>query len=247
MLYHYTSLEALALILKSKTIKFNRMDLMDDPDESAFKYGDSEMWFNSSSFVSCWTRDKEENIALWKMYSNLRGVRIGLSQQMFITFGEGLKEYFFEKGRYEDEELVIVPYYNHTWPTPIKYDLIDDEHAKNVYKEIAKSRGGIVTVEHKEIGIHKKKYWEFQKEERFIIVGLSIIEHGEGVVKVGNGKVTREAFFIPLKDEALLNMEILLGPLSSEGDRIIVESLIQKFIGTEHHVKINHSIVKIKH
>ena len=77
MLYHYTSLATFALILTTKSIKFNRLDLVDDPDESLFGYGDSDMKLNSSSFVSCWTEDKVENIALWKMYTDLKGVRIG--------------------------------------------------------------------------------------------------------------------------------------------------------------------------
>ena len=39
MLYHYTSLATFALILTTKSIKFNRLDLVDDPDESLFGYG----------------------------------------------------------------------------------------------------------------------------------------------------------------------------------------------------------------
>lgn len=33
-IYHYTSLENLALILKHKTIRFNRLDRMEDPCEN---------------------------------------------------------------------------------------------------------------------------------------------------------------------------------------------------------------------
>lgn len=86
MLYHYTSLATFALILTTKSIKFNRLDLVDDPDESLFGYGDSDMKLNSSSFVSCWTEDKVENIALWKMYTDLKGVRIGLDKDMFVVY-----------------------------------------------------------------------------------------------------------------------------------------------------------------
>ena len=46
MLYHYTSLATFALILTTKSIKFNRLDLVDDPDESLFGYGDSDMKLN---------------------------------------------------------------------------------------------------------------------------------------------------------------------------------------------------------
>ncbi len=32
--YHYTSIETLALILKNKSIRFNRLDCVDDLEES---------------------------------------------------------------------------------------------------------------------------------------------------------------------------------------------------------------------
>lgn len=33
-IYHYTSIETLALIIKNKTIRFNRLDFVDDCEES---------------------------------------------------------------------------------------------------------------------------------------------------------------------------------------------------------------------
>ena len=38
-IYHYTSIETLALILKNKTIRFNRLDHVDDVDEAAYGSG----------------------------------------------------------------------------------------------------------------------------------------------------------------------------------------------------------------
>lgn len=97
MLYHYTSLATFALILTTKSIKFNRLDLVDDPDESLFGYGDSDMKLNSSSFVSCWTEDKVENIALWKMYTDLKGVRIGLDKDSLLYIKLMIKLLFLKK------------------------------------------------------------------------------------------------------------------------------------------------------
>lgn len=75
-LYHYSSIETLALILKNKTIRFNRLDLVDDPEECETKdFGKIGRFF----FVSCWMSDEEESIPMWKMYSNdLKGVRVKL-------------------------------------------------------------------------------------------------------------------------------------------------------------------------
>lgn len=38
-IYHYTNIEALALILKNQTIRFNRLDKVDDIEE-----GNAESW-----------------------------------------------------------------------------------------------------------------------------------------------------------------------------------------------------------
>lgn len=84
-IYHYTNIEALALILKNQTIRFNRLDKVDDIEE-----GNAESWgvkFCKYVFVSCWTDIKEENIPLWKMYSgNTGGIRIALEQEMFKEY-----------------------------------------------------------------------------------------------------------------------------------------------------------------
>lgn len=36
-LFHYTNIDSLALILRNKTIRFSRLDRVDDPDEYSFK------------------------------------------------------------------------------------------------------------------------------------------------------------------------------------------------------------------
>ena len=139
MLYHYTSLATFALILTTKSIKFNRLDLVDDPDESLFGYGDSDMKLNSSSFVSCWTEDKVENIALWKMYTDLKGVRIGLDKDMFVVYKINDKTSFLKERFYRDGHLAVNSDMNNTEPCNVEYDLKDDNDAVKCYKEYAVS------------------------------------------------------------------------------------------------------------
>ncbi|MBA4319244.1 MAG: hypothetical protein C0412_12655 [Flavobacterium sp.] len=75
-LYHYTTIEKLALILNKQTIRFNRLDQVDDLREST-SFGKINL--SKYLFVSCWTDVIEENLALWSMYSNgMTGVRISL-------------------------------------------------------------------------------------------------------------------------------------------------------------------------
>ena len=84
-IYHYTNLESLALILKNKTIRFNRLDKVDDIEEgNAESYG---VRFCKYVFVSCWTENPIESIPLWKIYSGeFGGVRISVEQEMFQEY-----------------------------------------------------------------------------------------------------------------------------------------------------------------
>ena len=65
-LYHYTSLENLALILKNKTIKFNNLLYVDDMEEAETE--DMGL-FGRFVYVSCWTMDSEESIPMWNLYT----------------------------------------------------------------------------------------------------------------------------------------------------------------------------------
>jgi hypothetical protein len=105
LLYHYTSIENLALILKNKTICFNNLLNVDDIEEvETSDMGKFGKYIN----VSCWTEEKEESIPLWNLYTpNMRGVRIGLPKFPF-------KKYHFNKGSYH---LIndIDTYINQEW------------------------------------------------------------------------------------------------------------------------------------
>lgn len=80
-LYHYTTIETLALILKYKSIRFNSLANVDDLEEQ--ESADLSN-FGKFCFASCWTADAKENIALWNMYSkNGTGIRIKLPSNLF--------------------------------------------------------------------------------------------------------------------------------------------------------------------
>jgi len=80
-LYQYTSVGSLEEILQSRTLRFSRLDKVNDPQEATA----SDLPFASSSiFVSCWTSEEAESIPMWSMYGEtLRGVRVRLPANMF--------------------------------------------------------------------------------------------------------------------------------------------------------------------
>lgn len=65
-LYHYTSLETLALILKNKTLCFNNLRNVDDMEEAQ---SEDMGEFGKFVYISCWTADSEESIPLWNLYT----------------------------------------------------------------------------------------------------------------------------------------------------------------------------------
>ncbi len=86
-LYHYTSVETLLLILKNKTIRFSRLDCLNDPLEGThlkFKY------LNENIYASSWTSEANESLPMWKIYSNLKGVRIKMPIDLF-SFRDEIK------------------------------------------------------------------------------------------------------------------------------------------------------------
>lgn len=76
MLYHYTSIESLALILENRTLRFMPLSTMDDPEENMTSdCADIGRHFYASS----WTDLCTESIPMWTMYTKIdAGVRIGL-------------------------------------------------------------------------------------------------------------------------------------------------------------------------
>ena len=81
MIYHYTTAEILKLILASRKIRFNRTDRVDDTTEARRH---PVIQFGKYFYVSCWTRDPDESIPLWRMYGGgMHGVRISLPDYPF--------------------------------------------------------------------------------------------------------------------------------------------------------------------
>lgn len=257
LLYHYTSIETLALILKHKTICFNNLLNVDDIEEAETKdLGNFGKYFN----VSCWTEDKEESIPLWNLYTpNMKGVRIGLPRFPF-------KKYYFKAGKFgltsdietyinlesvynEDKGSIIA-----NMPILLKVEYTNDE--EKIYpkvrecnnlpllREVIKT-GNIngydlnVNYSLKDLGKYKRDNWSFQKEWRYIISVGPISLKSEPTVEGNIDYVRRledtqspapyDRIFLEIDEKFLDDMEILIGPNSSEAEKIIINSLIREY------------------
>lgn len=72
-LFHYTTIDTLAYMMSNRSIRFGRLDTLDDKTES-----EQFAAFNPLKYIfSCsFTDDPKESIPLWKMYANMEtGIR----------------------------------------------------------------------------------------------------------------------------------------------------------------------------
>jgi hypothetical protein len=221
-IYHYTSIETLALILKTKRIRFSRLDTVDDPEE--YQYADEAMQPAQFTFVSCWTRNAIENIPQWKLYANNQhGVRIGLDEEMFPLFRDCPNPLFEQNEHWylpDYNELnkkgyQVLPLVAHENPL---YDIVyanDLSHVTDlIYKEDQEGK----KVNMRMLGRYKSTCWSFQKECRFIF-------------SFKPEKRVKETFFdVMLSMHVFNDIEILLGPCVTEAERLIIEALMGRYL-----------------
>ena len=188
-LYHYTSIDCLACILKNKTIRFTRLDLLDDLEENIQSSGVN---IGHYAFASCWTEDKEESIPLWKMYTeNGLGVRLAIDSDMFMDYHNpetltllGIKlstkdsPLSITKTPLEDfinPDIMLLPITPSEMSNQIfkRVEYVDDvyERTKDCVKIIhGENNYSRVFIFHPHVGKYKNKRWAFQKEVRFVIL-----------------------------------------------------------------------------
>lgn len=254
-LYQYTTIDTLALILKNRTIKFNSLMNVDDMEEAQTKDVDN---YGKFIFTSCWTDDKKENLALWNMYAGkTHGVRIKLPTHCFIDDRKSIIEQIenrnlkiLDKGS-GDVDIDIVTntevenIYNpcsFNFYHLIKVEYTDDESKikPNLIMEREYFNDNDEKVKEKYfsdsiIGEYKRKYWEFQREWRYIIVtmlkginNLDILSKND-VRRIEEFQDIPEGIYVGIDKEKIEQMEVMLGPSTNDSDRIIVEALIDKY------------------
>lgn len=253
-LYHYTNIEALALILKNKTIRFNSLDKMDDLQEK--ETADLQN-IGQFCYKSSWTDDDTESIPMWNMYASLNlGVRIRLQKNPFkiydnttetltkvlnipivsnpnekapqsiIPLSEMFSKGFFSVQAMSKELLCKVEY-------------TDDK--EKLYPHLLEEKGEGFSITLGKLGKNKNLHWKFQNEWRYIlnILPLNLNQSVENSysnfqliaskMRMGLEKQPFPYYDLHISDEAFNNMQITLSPKISEGSRTIVNSLIEKY------------------
>lgn len=240
-LYHYTSIETLALILESKKIRFNRLDKVDDLEEAET----SDLGnLGRYCFVSCWTEEKEESIPFWAMYTrDMKGVRIKMPSDMFKTYEilktderVSVKTERFSKFKQDEifkKDTLISP----PWDNILtKVEYTDDNEL--IYPKITDVNRGNnsfkLFFKFDMLGKYKRKYWAFQNEWRFKFNIFPISLEDKEQKNFVNHLINRlnldiDYYFLDLDESKLKEMEIIVGPNTTKAEKIIVEALTKKF------------------
>ena len=246
-LYHYTSIGNLALILKNKTIRFNSLINVDDPDE--IKTIDTE-GIGKYCYCSCWT-DKEESIPFWNMYTkDMHGVMLKMIKFPFDSHKEFLPYYaggefvdtYIPKYIYDSNRLYTIP----TIPFLRKVKYVDNPNIK-VFDYVEKNYDGSFNAagNMNKVGEYKTLAWSFQSEWRYSMVLLPHTIDGKLDIDVSNQNkgMLQNYYDIKINDNAFKDMEIVTGPKMNAGEKLLLEAICQKYAPS---VKISNSILKIR-
>lgn len=253
LIYHYTTIETLALILRNHTIRFSRLDKVDDIEESEFTSGPTKAKLGNYVFASCWTRCEEESIAQWKLYAGYDGVRIALAENdVFQTyevtpdFPNSMQSYFKPPFSSVGRDAICNPHIN-----PIMCeDVVYTDNPYLLAQDVIIDTGTHIALSATNAGKYKRKIWEFQKECRFkffvypmeaniveylenremdFIQILSISVQGMRNIISNKQSISQEYYDAAMSSTALDNLQVMLGPRTSVAQETIVKSLLNQY------------------
>lgn len=255
-IYHYTSIENLALILKHKTIRFNRLDRMEDPCEKSFLI--NQLDWSPYTYVSCWTENPVENLPLWHMYTDGgKGIRIGIEKDFIdwdkqaIAFSVPSRQQH-HKSVSKDSSGAFSVTFN---PTRIYRPLSDEMCYRKVkyvsekeYLEYEKNIGRVSAfmdidedMMRKYVGRFRKDKWAFQDESRFILYAVPytstdpVVSHNDFINLIRLNIANHVPYIdVPIKPEKLRDIEVTLGPNIDEGQGILAKALLHKYAPGAH-------------
>ena len=228
-LYHYTDINKLALILKSQSIRFGRLDKVNDPMEGLSSDFHSLAQY---IFISSWTSNESEDFALWNMYTpSMRGVRIELELPLFKshTLKEGMNNSLVSKEDFVNESAGYFIYGAENIPEEILYT----DNNKLLKPYIKRSEGLHV----KSLSKYKSSIWSIEQEYRYQIHIVPVdnkVNSDNFLAKynhliAGNVPPPMDGYYIKIDDNAFKAMRIRLGPKLLLGDSLIVEALVNSF------------------
>jgi len=259
LIYHYTSIDTLELILKNQTIRFNRLDSVRDLTESS---SFNTLKLGKFFFISCWTKSLAESIPLWQMHSQaMTGVRIGFVKQLLFNYklikipskykneikktGEFISPIPFES-MFTDKIFILPMFINRKYfEREVKYSN-DFEKIKNdaIKIDIQNSDYHLEINDPTGIAAVKNPAYEFENEIRFVLFimpsvsvphNLTFAQYIEEFTKhlsnflYNNIGPNINYFDVNIDSLSLDNIMITTGPRCSNSDLQRVEQLVRQY------------------
>ena len=245
-LYHYTSVETLQLILENNKFRFNRLDLMNDPFE-----GHNSLFTNSRKnvFSSSWTAEFKDELPMWKMYTELKGVRLRMPIDLFNHTD---KLEVVKMGRMDD--FMIKSDLNQTYkieidlsnfneikektfevksvygPSKVDYYETQESLEKDVVVKDPKAKFDLREINTTILGQRKFDYWSFEKEYRYRIFSSQMVAGSLDVLTAFEQFAVIKTDFIDVefRKDCLENIEITLGPKSDYKNIELFKQILSK-------------------
>lgn len=234
-IFHFTRIENLELILKNKTLRFNNAKNVDDPEEAETDdYGSLKDYF----FISCWSKSFEKSSALWEMYANSgRGVCLEVDTKYIHYNGNEIDgiNIVVENVIKKNENSFFINYWHNSRSNGATqyFEMKYSDESKRLEEKISDICSHFTF---EKAFNTKSKCWAFQEEVRFFLLGCSIDDSticADWQLIFNNIRAKKEFSAdhvdLTLDDDFFDNLTIRCGPLSSEADKMLIESLVQAF------------------
>ncbi|NKJ97099.1 DUF2971 domain-containing protein [Rhizobium leguminosarum bv. viciae] len=234
-LFHYTSIDTLEKILINHTLRFGRLDQVNDPEEAQ---SDDVPLAATSLFVSCWSSNSVESIPLWSLYGGGRhGVRLSMPVNMFAGRH---KPTIFEVGgalTIVDAEMHIMrksPAMSTTMSAAIGPNKVyyTDDIAFRV-RPLIMREGGKARYTPYDLGMAKSTAWAYEEEWRFKIAALSFASEfpddeyfNKVTLDLDTYPVETNQLFVPLDPSSLDELKVTAGPLVTADEFARIETLL---------------------
>lgn len=257
VLYHYASLDTLALILHNRTIRFSRLDKVDGPQEQ--RSADSQN-LGKMKLVSCWTSSDEESIPMWREYAGAEcGVRIQMKSYPFKRYSvstESLSKLSSDAvlnalgGKFDGLQLPLEDFWDkkfHFKEMARSVEMLHEVQYTNdksllFPKLIRNCENGWIEADLNTLGIHKATAWSYQNEWRYVLtavpVGIASVISGElAAVKRAEDIILDRCdpeippfYDLQISDDAFSSMKSVASPKMTANNRVILDALVEKYV-----------------
>lgn len=248
-LFHYTSRETFQKIVRTQTIRFTRLDQVNDADDGVAKDLPNAA---TALFVSCWTSQVSESLPMWSLYSGrMDGVRLAFSPDWLsgkyqrTPYSWTRVDKILHVNRRGGFDMGTVEVWG---PEQMSYT----DHPSRVPPAVTRRTTQRLAYNIRHLGLIKRKHWSFEREWRYrlstIPVALSSTSEVNRiwlteVIDFVQYPVEETYIDVPIAPNTWNRAHILLGPKVSEGAAGEVESILHKH---SIDVKVARSSIKIR-